>query len=83
MKKQIALIIISLLAAMPAVAQNTNETYCNQNNTAENNFCFNGSQCFEEGRLMKAYVTGDSDAADGLKFIAGRMDKFYQKYFYL
>ena len=39
--------------------------------------------CFEEGRLMKAYATGDPDAADGLKFIAGRMDKFYQKYFYL
>ena len=39
--------------------------------------------CFEEGRLMKAYVTGDEDAAAGLKFINGRMKKMYEKYFRL
>lgn len=32
---------------------------------------------FEEGRLMKAYATDDTDAADGLKFIAEKMDMFY------
>ena len=37
--------------------------------------------CFEEGRLMKAYVTGDETALDGLKFIYGRMKKMYDKYF--
>lgn len=39
--------------------------------------------CFEEGRLMKAYVTGDETAADGLQFIYGRMKKLYDKYFRL
>ena len=39
--------------------------------------------CFEEGRLMKAYVTGDETALDGLKFIYGRMQKLYDKYFQL
>jgi predicted metal-dependent phosphoesterase TrpH len=37
--------------------------------------------CFEEGRLMKAYVTGDSDAADTLRFISGRMNRLFNKYF--
>ena len=39
--------------------------------------------CFEEGRLMKAYATGDEDAAKGLEFIYGRMKKLYDKYFSL
>ena len=39
--------------------------------------------CFEEGRLMKAYAPGDLDAEEALRFISGRMDKFYQKYFAL
>ena len=39
--------------------------------------------CFEEGRLMKAHATGDPEGAEGLRFMAGRMDRFYQKYFYL
>ena len=39
--------------------------------------------CFEEGRLMKAHTTGDPEAVRSLRFIAGRMDKFYRKYFYL
>lgn len=37
--------------------------------------------CYEEGRLMKAYVTGDKDAAEGLAFIHGRMEKLFEKYF--
>lgn len=37
--------------------------------------------CYEEGRLMKAYVTGDETAKDGLTFIYGRMKKLYEKYF--
>ncbi len=39
--------------------------------------------CYEEGRLMKAYVTGDETALEGLKFIYGRMKKLYDKYFQL
>ena len=39
--------------------------------------------CFEEGRLMKAHATGDPDAAKGLEFVAGRMQKMYNKYFAL
>lgn len=39
--------------------------------------------CFEEGRLMKAYVTGEEDAEAGLRFIFGRMKRFYDKYFAL
>ncbi|MBQ7839046.1 MAG: PHP domain-containing protein [Lachnospiraceae bacterium] len=37
--------------------------------------------CFEEGRLMKAYVTGDEGADQGLTFVYGRMKKLYEKYF--
>lgn len=37
--------------------------------------------CYEEGRLMKAYVTGDKEAAEGLAFIHGRMEKLFKKYF--
>ena len=39
--------------------------------------------CFEEGRLMKAYVTGDEEAEAGLRFISGRMKRLYDKYFAL
>lgn len=39
--------------------------------------------CFEEGRLMKAAVTGDEDAKATLRFIHGRMQKLYNKYFAL
>lgn len=39
--------------------------------------------CFEEGRLMKAYAAGDQEAAKGLAFIYGRMQKLYDKYFKL
>ncbi len=37
--------------------------------------------CYEEGRLMKAYVTGEEDAAEGLQFVYGRMKRLYDKYF--
>ena len=39
--------------------------------------------CYEEGRLMKAYVVGDEDALAGLQLIHGRMAKLYKKYFKL
>ena len=39
--------------------------------------------CYEEGRLMKAYVVGDEDALAGLQLIHGRMAKLYKKYFAL
>lgn len=39
--------------------------------------------CFEEGRLMKAYVTGDKTAFEDLKYLNGRMRKLYDKYFEL
>ena len=39
--------------------------------------------CFEEGRLMKAHTTGDPEAVRSLTFIAGRMEQFYKKYFFL
>jgi len=39
--------------------------------------------CFEEGRLMKAAVTGDEDAKATLRFLHGRMQKLYNKYFAL
>lgn len=37
--------------------------------------------CFEEGRLMKAYATGDEEAKKYLQIVYGRMKKLYQKYF--
>ena len=37
--------------------------------------------CYEEGRLMKAYVIGEEGAAEALNFIHGRMKKLYEKYF--
>ena len=37
--------------------------------------------CFEEGRLMKDYATGDRDAAETLLHIHGRMRRQREKYF--
>lgn len=37
--------------------------------------------CYEDGRLMKAYVTGDEDAEKLLNITYGRMQKLYRKYF--
>lgn len=39
--------------------------------------------CYEEGRLMKACVTGDGAALESLAFIHGRMKDLYAKYFHL
>ncbi|MDI9470640.1 MAG: hypothetical protein QM296_10595 [Bacillota bacterium] len=39
--------------------------------------------CFEEGRLMKAWVTGDTAAREHLARIHGRMKALYRKYFRL
>lgn len=39
--------------------------------------------CFEEGRLMKAWAAREEDAREGLRFISGRMEKLYKKYFAL
>ena len=32
---------------------------------------------------MKCYATGDTEAAEALRFLAGRMERFYQKYFHM
>ena len=37
--------------------------------------------CHEEGRLMKAYVTGDTWAVEGLALCQKEMTRFYDKYF--
>ena len=37
--------------------------------------------CYEEGRLMKAYAVGEEGAEEGLRFIYGRMDRLFKKYF--
>lgn len=37
--------------------------------------------CYEEGRLMKAYASGDEDAGRTLEFLYGRMKRLYDKYF--
>ena len=37
--------------------------------------------CYEEGRLMKAYATGDEAAKAVLDVIGGRMQKLFEKYF--
>ncbi|MDW7761656.1 MAG: hypothetical protein SCM96_13610 [Acidobacteriota bacterium] len=36
--------------------------------------------CFEEGRLMLQYLSGDASAADRLKRLQGQTDKLYEKY---
>jgi len=37
--------------------------------------------CYEEGRLMKAYAVGEEGAEEGLRFIYGRMQRLFTKYF--
>ena len=39
--------------------------------------------CYEEGRLMKTYVTGDKSAVVGLGMCSERMTMLYEKYFRL
>jgi hypothetical protein len=36
--------------------------------------------CFEEGRLMLQYLSGDASAADRLKQLQGQTEKLYKKY---
>ena len=40
-------------------------------------------ECFEEGRMMKAHAVGDPQGREGLEFMKGRMERFYQKYFHV
>lgn len=51
----------------------------------DNFFPIHDEYCYEEGRLMKQYITGTqeekADAADTLNFISGRMEKVRKKYF--
>ena len=53
----------------------------------KNFFPLHDELCFEEGRLMKQYVTGTAsereEAAEILKAINGRMKRFNKKYFAL
>lgn len=48
-------------------------------------FPIHDEYCYEEGRLMKQYITGTeeekNDAADTLNFISGRTEKIRKKYF--
>lgn len=37
--------------------------------------------CFEEGRLMKEYASGDTEAGEELRRISGRVQKMREKYF--
>ena len=47
----------------------------------ENFFPLHDELCYEEGLLMKRYVTGEEDAAAQLKAIQGRMKRQREKYF--
>ena len=51
----------------------------------KNYFPLHDELCFEEGRLMKQYVTGNeaerAEALDGLRFTSGRTKKLRDKYF--
>jgi len=47
----------------------------------KNYFPIHDEYCFEEGRAMKGYVTGEEDAAELLKILHGRTDKLLKKYF--
>ncbi len=51
----------------------------------KNYFPIHDELCYEEGRLMKQYVTGTdeekAEAAETIKFISGRMKKLREKYF--
>lgn len=46
-----------------------------------NYFPLHDELCYEEGRLMKAYVCGDSEAGTQLTLLKGRTDKLRNKYF--
>ena len=47
----------------------------------ENFFPLHDELCYEEGLLMKKYVTGEEDAEAQLKAIQGRMKRQREKYF--
>ncbi len=47
----------------------------------ENYFPLHDELCFEEGRLMKEYASGDSEAGELLCLIGGRMSKLRARYF--
>ncbi len=47
----------------------------------EQYFPLHDELCFEEGRLMKEYASGDEEAGALLRQIGGRMEKLRRKYF--
>lgn len=47
----------------------------------EEYFPFHAKLCFEEGRQMKNYISGDAQAADILECLKGRTSKFMEKCF--
>ncbi len=47
----------------------------------EQYFPLHDELCFEEGRLMKEYASGDEESGALLRQIGGRMDKLRKKYF--
>ncbi len=47
----------------------------------EHYFPLHDELCFEEGRLMKEYASGDEEAGELLRQIGGRMEKLRRKYF--
>ncbi len=47
----------------------------------EHYFPLHDEICFEEGRLMKEYASGDEEAGELLRLIGRRMDKVRRKYF--
>ncbi|MCL2301146.1 MAG: hypothetical protein FWC27_13475, partial [Firmicutes bacterium] len=47
----------------------------------KNWFPLHDELCFEEGRAMKDYVTGEPGAKETLEFLSGRMQKQREKYF--
>ncbi len=44
-------------------------------------FPIHDEYCYEEGRAMKAYVTGEENAEALLRFLYGRTEKLRKKYF--
>jgi len=47
----------------------------------KNYFPLHDELCFEEGRAMKDYATGEVGAKETLEFLSGRMQKQREKYF--
>ncbi|MEG0664738.1 MAG: hypothetical protein RR483_06535, partial [Clostridia bacterium] len=47
----------------------------------DNYFPLHDEMCFEEGRLMKEFCTGDTTSVEILKLIQGRVKKFMDKCF--